>query len=677
MRENDIRRRNSGRESERLSSKLGLVALAAGLAGLAPGLAEAASLPTCAQLGTSSNYGLVGNSQIISGTVISTIVPAAAAVAANPPSLPTPTPATPAFCRVSFTYSSGLSGPADGYDIGQTQKIQIQIVLPLNTADGGVTGGIPNSLDRGSVAKTVQGNWLGKVLVSASPGSSGTLTSTALIEGLNSAAGFSSYPIRLGYIGSLTDTGQHNPPWVLIPTGTLANTFDLGTIADWTHRGTHYGKQWAITLAQTYYGKSPTRIYYNGASGGGNMGMGQLMNYGDEYDGFLIAAPGFYWNQFTLAFTWPYAVFKKMVQQGGAMPTTSQEAALTAAVFAACDGLDGVVDGIISDPRQCTFSATSNICGKPGAPAAPNCVSPAQAAAFDRMWDGPRNKYGLRVWFPYEKSIPFNANPFSGLTIPTDLNAGGLLMGLATQDIKWNHKNPSFDPNNLYVDAESLALAGNPPNGITYEDEATLGANTVADYIDNQTPVLNKAASHGTKVIQIHGTADAALFWRMSADYYRRVATWYGNGEANFEKLQNWYRFFPIPDIGHVTGALGGGVGPSPVDPFPTLVNWVENGAAPASIPALAAGIALDPGRTRPLCPYPQTAIYNGSGSTEVASNFHCGGNLETPRVVCDDARTVYKHENGSVLDLKSIGVAPGRCEHHEADRDHDHHDHD
>jgi hypothetical protein len=143
-------------------------------------------------------------------------------------------------------------------------------------------------------------------------------------------------------------------------------------------------------------------------------------------------------------------------------------------------------------------------------------------------------------------------------------------------------------------------------------------------------------------------------------------------------ELQKWYRFFPIPDIGHGTGALAGGPGPSPVDPFAALVNWAENHVAPASITALAAGVALDPGRTRPLCPYPQTAIYNGSGSTDVASNFHCGGNLETRRVVCNDARTLYKHENGPVLDFRSIGVNPGQCEQHEADRDHDHdHGHD
>jgi tannase/feruloyl esterase len=647
--------------------RLRVLALAAMAMGLAPGAAWANALPTCAALATSPEFGLVGNPQIVPGTITSTIVPAAPALPVILPFLPTATPPTPAYCKVSFTFSSGLAGPGDGYDVGQVQKIQIIVVLPLSAADGGATGSTPNTFDHGGTAKTVAGNWIGKVLVSAGPGTSGSATSTALTEGLNTSTGDPGYAIRLGYSGSLTDTGQHNPPFVLIPSGPLANTLDRGTIADWVFRGTHYGKEWAVALSQTYYGEAPTRVYYNGGSGGGNEGIGQLIHFGDEYDGILVTAPAIIWDQFTLAYTWPYVVFKKMLQQGGTMPTTSQETALTAAVFAACDGLDGVVDGIINDPRQCRFSATANICGKAGAPVAPDCLTPAQAAAFDKMWDGPRNRFGLRIWYPFDKSIPFVGGPFTALTeLTTNLDAAGSpFIGLADLTIKWNHENIAFDPNDIFEDEESIALAGNPPGAITYEDEATLGSNTVADFIDNQSAILDKAVAHGTKVIHFHGTADPAIFWRDSVNYYRRVATAFGGGEADFKRLQRWYRFFPIPDVGHGTGAIGGGTGPSPVNPFNALVNWVENGVAPDSITALAAGVALDPGRTRPLCPYPQTAIYKGSGSTDVASSFFCGGNLETRAVACDDVVTVYKHENEDKLDFRSFGVSEEECEAH------------
>jgi feruloyl esterase len=110
-----------------------------------------------------------------------------------------------------------------------------------------------------------------------------------------------------------------------------------------------------------------------------------------EYDGFLIGAPAYYWQQFRLADGWPNIVFKKLVQQGGALPTVGQMAAANAAAIAACDveGRDTVIDGIVADPRACTFSAKSNICGTAGAPMAPSCLASDQAAAIDRIWDGP------------------------------------------------------------------------------------------------------------------------------------------------------------------------------------------------------------------------------------------------------------------------------------------------
>jgi feruloyl esterase len=292
------------------------------------------------------------------------------------------------------------------------------------------------------------------------------------------------------------------------------------------------------------------------------------------------------------------------------------------------------------------------------------------------MWDGPRNHYGLRIWYPYDKGTPFSGGPFTALaTIVSSLTGPGFFTSVTAEDTAWDHLNASFDPNLLFEDQESIALAGNPAGAITYEDEATLGANRVADYSDNQTPVLTGALEHGTKVIQLHGTADPAIFWRTDADYYRRVATWNsGDGRADFKKLQSWYRFFPMPGVGHGSGAAApGSVGPSANNPFPALVNWVENRVAPESLLAVMAPVSsasptisfnplLPAGSTRPLCPFPQTAIYKGSGNTNDASSFTCGGNLETQDVMCDELRAGYKHENGPVLDDEQVGVNPFLC---------------
>jgi hypothetical protein len=113
-------------------------------------------------------------------------------------------------------------------------------------------------------------------------------------------------------------------------------------------------------------------------------------------------------------------------------------------------------------------------------------------------------------------------------------------------------------------------------------------------------------------------------------------------------------------------------VGPQPQNLFGALVNWVENGVAPETILAttVTGGVVT---RSRPLCPYPQTAIYNGSGSTDDAANFHCGGNLEKRRVVCADVLVKYKHEVDGWLDPEASGVERDACagrRHHDRDDD-------
>ena len=115
---------------------------------------------------------------------------------------------------------------------------------------------------------------------------------------------------------------------------------------------------------------------------------------------------------------------------------------------------------------------------------------------------------------------------------------------------------------------------------------------------------------------------------------------------ADRAEQQKFYRLFRVPAAGHCVVP----------NAFPALVNWVENGVAPQQI------INQTGTRTRPLCPYPQTAIYNGSGDTNVAANFHCGGNLETRAVVCADVLTKYKHEANGHLDLRGTGLHRNDC---------------
>ena len=142
-------------------------------------------------------------------------------------------------------------------------------------------------------------------------------------------------------------------------------------------------------------------------------------------------------------------------------------------------------------------------------------------------------------------------------------------------------------------------------------------------------------------------------------NYYRVMASRDGrHGDPDFDRLQQFYRLFRAPGVAH----CGGGNGPQPQNLFGALVSWVENGVAPAQILATTTtgGVVT---RSRPLCPYPQTAIYNGSGSTDDAASFHCGGNLEIREVVCADVLAKYKHEVHAGPDFDASGVERRRCE--------------
>ena len=109
-----------------------------------------------------------------------------------------------------------------------------------------------------------------------------------------------------------------------------------------------------------------------------------------------------------------------------------------------------------------------------------------------------------------------------------------------------------------------------------------------------------------------------------------------------------------------MTGCAGG-AGPQPQGLFDALVDWVENRTPPRTIlSTVTSGDAVT--RTRPLCPYPQTAIYKGSGSTDDAANFYCGGNLETRGAVCDSVLVKYKHEVKGLLDYRESGTTAAAC---------------
>ncbi|HTQ73746.1 MAG TPA: tannase/feruloyl esterase family alpha/beta hydrolase [Burkholderiales bacterium] len=562
----------------------------------APASAHTSPPPvSCAELATDPANGLAGNPDVKSAT--SKIVSASGA--------------NVAFCQVDILFGTNPN-----------QNINIRVGLPLNARDGG-TGG-------------VQGAWNGRTQGIGGGGCAGvTLTPTN-----NPLAA----QVNAGYVGSGTDAGHTGGDCE--PGVNTDGTYNLQFINDFIRNGIKEQILFSKAVAARYYGTKPAYNYWNGCSTGGRQGYLLAQELPKELDGILANAPAIYWTRFQTAQMWGQIAMKDLV---GSVVSSAKIDQTNASAVAACDAADGVTDGVIDDPRTCKFSATANICGVPGAPAT-NCLTPQEAAAIDKIWDGPRNADGRKIWFGLDHGTPQDGFGLNG-TPP---------FALGVTQFHWNEHDRNFD-------WHTVTMGG-------YAQVAQDGSRNIADVTDTFGN-LDAYRRSGGKLLTFVGGNDQLIYPRGVINYYRLQAAHVGHSDdPDFDKLQKFYRLFRAPGVGH----CGGGVGPQPQNLFGALVDWVENGKAPKTILATTTGAGGAVTRSRPLCPYPQTAIYNGTGSTDDAANFHCGGNLERKKVVCADVLVKYKHEVDGRLDFEGSGLDKCEPRHgHHHDRDDDDHDHD
>jgi feruloyl esterase len=533
----------------------------------------------CTDLATNPAHGLAGNPVVKS---VNSLLIAPAGTNAG-------------YCQVNILYGENAN-----------QNINIRVGLPLNSVDGG-TGG-------------VEGAWNGRT---QGIGGGGCAGNTNVIG-----------PVNAGYVGSGNDTGHVGGDCT--PGVNTDGTYNLQFINDFIRNGMKQQVLFMKSVAKTYYGMKPAYNYWNGCSTGGRQGYVLAQELPRELDGILANAPAMYWTRFQTAQMWGQIVMKDLV---GAPIAAAKLNQATASAVAACDAADGVADGVIDDPRTCTFSATANICGAPTAPAT-NCLTPAEADAIDKIWDGPRNTKGEKIWFGLDR----------GTSLPALNGTNPFFLGVI--QFQWDKHDRTFDWHTVTMDG--------------YAQVAQDGSRNIADVTDTFGD-LDDFKRAGGKLLTFVGANDQLIMPRGVINYYRQMAAREGgrDDDPDFKRLQKFFRLFRGPGVAHCAG----GAGPQPQNLFGALVSWVENGVAPDSI--LSQIGTPTPTRTRPLCPYPKTAIYNGSGSTDDAANFHCGGNLEKRRVVCEDVLTRYKHEVKGPLDFKGTGVNRLECK--LVGNDHDH----
>jgi len=261
--------------------------------------------------------------------------------------------------------------------------------------------------------------------------------------------------------------------------------------------------------------------------------------------------------------------------------------AIHKAVLDACDANDGVKDGVLENPRACRFDPKVLQCKDADGP---SCLTAEQVDTARALYSDVKHpKTGHVLYSPLLQpgsellwNVLAGPQPFS--------NASETYKYLVAKDAAWEVA--SFDP---ATDVEKM-------------DKAAAVINTAGD---NLKPFF----ARGGKLLLYHGWSDQQNPASTSVNYFGRVVKAAGQGAVG-KSIQ----LYMVPGMNHCQG----GVGTDTFDKVAVMEEWMAKGTAPAQIVAShATDGKVD--RTRPLCPYPQVAVYKGSGSTDDAANFSCG----------------------------------------------------
>ncbi|GIE77126.1 tannase [Actinoplanes philippinensis] len=365
--------------------------------------------------------------------------------------------------------------------------------------------------------------------------------------------------VKSGYAATATDAGVGDNPldttWAIQPGGSLND----GLLTNFASRSVHEMAVVAKDVTRAFYGRAANRAYFNGCSTGGRQGYQEAQSWPDDFDGILAAAPAINWDRFAVATLWPQVVF----HEERVAPTACELKAFNAAATAACDTSDGVRDGIIDDPRTCSWDPRALAGTTVRCDGVTRTITRAEAEAVRRIWQGPPSWYG----------------PNRGADVTTFLAVPGQPFFVADLWAKYFvTRDAAFDTTRL-----------------TVKDFTRLYAASRRQFhrvIGSDDPDLRAFRDSGGKLLSWHGQYDELVPTEGTVDYRRRVERLFGGGE----RVDGFYRLFLLPGVAH----CGGGPGGQPVDPLGALVDWVERGHAPAALATVSAG-----GVTRNVARYP------------------------------------------------------------------------
>jgi feruloyl esterase len=445
---------------------------------------------------------------------------------------------TPAFCEVTVTIT-----PAPGSKIGAVYR------LPRD--------------------------WNGKVLGIGGGGFAGNVRADAAADGL-----------ARGYAVIQNDLG-HASPNALDPAFAIdvQGKPNVEGIVDFGHRATHLATAVGKQVAESLYGRAPERAYWQGCSTGGRQGLAEVQRYPDDYDGVIAGAPVY------TPLTYANAMLR--VQAFHSKPESNllpdHVPLIHDAVLAACDARDGVADGILADPRACSWDPGVLECtsGASGA----SCLTPAQVDTVRRVYAGVKTKDGKFAAMPLMRG---GESDWVARMIGTPAQPRGMNAVLGAPFMSYIVKaDPRYDI--MTFDPE--------------RDMAALDGGIAAQHVHQQNPDIAAFAGRGGKLLLWHGFNDPGPSPLSTIAYFDAV-------NAQVPAAKDAVRLFLAPGVLH----CGGGAGPDQIDTLTALERWVERGQAPERIVATKKDSPL----ARPLCAYPRAAKYRGAGDTNDAASFEC-----------------------------------------------------
>jgi predicted esterase len=375
-------------------------------------------------------------------------------------------------------------------------------------------------------------------------------------------------------------------------------------------------------LIKLRYGRPADKVYFHGSSNGGKEALGLIQRHPADLDGALVFWPA----TFVAPFQLQAARISRAFAEPGAYLSIAKRQELLNAAMDACDDLDGVRDGLISNVRVCQERfdpATATVSGRPlrcasGADDGDACLSDAQIKALKVMSSPLKLTYALESGeTQYPGYYLWGAD--LGTKMTDDLTKGVMTQGLGTIAPGFPAA-PGMPFLHNYSDQFVRYFVTKDPKA-TWKDidpekpgEWQSQLAWLGGLLDMPKTDLSEFQKRGSKIILVHGLADQIVPPEASVDYYNRLAAAMGR-----ETVSRFVKFYEIPGTAH----SGFGIAFNPTwDALGALDEWVVNGVAPVG--PIVTDTYFKPGRTRPLCEYPMWPKFKGAGDVELAASFEC-----------------------------------------------------